>query len=182
MSHNRLYLNNLLLLLISIMVLSGCAPLIQREVAIETTPTLDVPVEEDGVEESNLFVDLTAFQTNLLQALNTRDPEKLQMWMTEPFLNGTWRGDLSDTSPEDALNLLFTDQLGAETPLTPVKDADLQTLMGGTEPLSIPLSEAGVEDAFLASGWGKDGSDEAILFVLSLRFHLGQLYEWFGFG
>ena len=60
------------------MVLSGCAPLIQREEAIVTTPTLIVPVEEGGVEEPNIFVDLTAFQTHLLQALNTRDTETLQ--------------------------------------------------------------------------------------------------------
>lgn len=86
----------------TVVVLSGCAPLIQREVAIETTPTLGVSVEKGGLEEPNSFVDLETFQTNLVQTLSTRDTKKLQMWMTEPFLAGTWRGALSLTSPEDA--------------------------------------------------------------------------------
>jgi len=60
------------------MVFSGCTPLIQREVAIVTTLPLIVPVEEGEVEGSSLFVDIAVFQTNLLQALNTRDTETLQ--------------------------------------------------------------------------------------------------------
>lgn len=72
---------------------------------------------------------------------------------------------LSETSPADALKSLYAGQLGAENRLTLVEDADLKALMGGKDPLSIPRPEAGVTDAFLVTGWGTDGRDEAILFV-----------------
>ncbi len=48
--------------------------------------------------------------------------------------------------------------------------------MGGKDPLSILGGEAGVTHAFLVSGWGMDGLDEAVLFVSrqadnSLKWH-----------
>jgi hypothetical protein len=154
-----------LLLLIAGAVLSSCAPLIQPVPAsgIALTPAL---TEVEGeVDNPNVFVDPAVFQTALLQALDAHDTENIQLWMTEPFLTGTWRVDRSETSPVDALKSLYSDQLGAEIRLEPVKDADLKALMGGIDPLSIPSSEAGVLYAFLVSGWGKDGRDDAILFV-----------------
>jgi hypothetical protein len=42
---------------------------------------------------------------------------------------------------------------------------DLKALMGGQDPLSILGAEAGVTEAVLVSGWGKEGRDEAILFM-----------------
>ena len=58
--------------------------------------------------------------------------------------------------------------LGAGLHLAPVADADLKALMGGKDPLSIPRSDSGVMYAFLVSGWGKDGRDEAVFFVSRL--------------
>jgi len=57
-----------------------------------------------------------------------------------------------------------------------VKDADLKALMGELDPLSLPRGDAGVTEAVLVSGWGKDGRDEAILFIArtpdnSLKWH-----------
>ncbi len=68
-------------------------------------------------------------------------------------------------SAAEALKSLYSEQLGPESKLALVSDADLKALMGGNDPLSIPGSDAGVTEAFLVSGWGKDGLDEAILFI-----------------
>jgi hypothetical protein len=165
MSHKHLLRLLPLPILIVMLVVSGCTPLTQPAATGGITPTPVVSVEKVGTENPNVFVDPAAFQDALLQALAARETEKLQMWMTDPFLTGKWRGDLPATSPADALKSLYADQLGAENQLALVKNADLKALMGGKDPLSIPRGEAGVTDAFLVSGWGKDGLDEAILFV-----------------
>lgn len=154
-----------LLLLITVAVLSGCAPLLQPVSIRGAAPTPVVSVEKGGVDNPNVFVDPAAFQAALLQTLADRDTGKLQAWMTEPFLTGVWRAGTSDVSPADAIKSLYADQLGTEIGLAQVQDADLKALLGGKDPLSIAGSEAGVTDAFLVSGWGKDGRDEAILFV-----------------
>lgn len=116
------------------LILSGCAPLFQPVTTIGTAPTPVVSFEKGGVEDPNVFVDPAAFQAALLQALAARDTARLQSWMTEPILTGTWRADLSDTSPADAVKSLYTEQLGAENRLELVKDADLKALMGGIQP------------------------------------------------
>jgi hypothetical protein len=133
----------LLLLLIAVMILSGCAPLFQPATSIGTAPTPVVSFEMGGVEDPNVFVDLEAFQAALLQTLAARDIAKLQSWMTLPTLTGTWRADLSDTSPAEAVKSLYAEQLGVENRLELVKDADLKALLGGKDPLSIPRDEAG---------------------------------------
>lgn len=164
--------------LITVLILSGCAPLIQPVTTSGIAPTPLVSVEKGGVEDSNVFVDLTDFQAALLQALAARDTAKLQMWMTAPILTGTWRADMSDTSPAEAVKTLLADQLGADNFLTLVEDADLKALMGGKDPLSIARNEASVTNAFLVSGWGKDGRDEAILLVARQADNSLKLHGW----
>lgn len=154
-----------LLLLIFALVLSSCAPLVQPSTANGAAPTPGVNEVPGEVDNPNIFVDPTVFLPALLQALASHDITNLQQWMTDPFLTATWRFDQSEISPADALTLLYDDQLGAEIRLESVKDADLKALMGGVDPLSIPGSESGVMYAYLVSGWGKDGRDEAILFI-----------------
>lgn len=142
-----------------------------------TAPTPIVSFEKGGVDDPNVFGDPTAFRVALIQALTARDTEKLQMWMSEPFLTGTWRADMSDTSPQDALKTLYTEQIGGENHLALVENSDLEALMGGKDPLTIPRSEAGVVDAFLVSGWGQDGFDEAVLFIAR---QLDNSLQWHG--
>jgi len=84
--------------------------------------------------------------------------------MTDPVLTGWCAASLTDEAPAEAVKML-AEQLGPDSKVTLVEDADLQALMGGKDPLSIPREEAGVTNAFLVSGWGEDGLDEAILFV-----------------
>ena len=154
-----------LLFLISMLALTGCGLVTQPVTRSGTAPTPVVSYGKGGVDNPDVFVDPEAFRAALLQALYARDTARLQMWMTEPFLTGTWRADLSDTPPADALKAILDEELTAGSTLTLVKSADLKALMGGTDPLTIPRADAEVVEAFLVSGWGKDGRDEAILFV-----------------
>lgn len=152
-------------LLILVLVLPGCAPLIKPTTVGGSASTPIVSTEQPEVKNPDFFVDAAAFETALVQALTVGDTEKLQIWMAEPFLTGAWRENLSYTSKGDAIKSLLTDQMGAEKKLEPVKDVDLKALMGGKDPLTLLPAEAGGADAFLISGWGKDGLDEAIVLI-----------------
>ncbi len=164
------------LLLIFALFLSGCAQAIQPVTTNENVPTPVTTDSADAVDNPVSFADPELFLPTLLQALTAHDTGKLQQWMTNPFLESTWRFNQSEISPDEAIYFLYADQLGTENNLELVKDADLKTLMGGIDPLSIPGSESGVMYAYLVSGWGKDGRDEAILFITmqpddSLKWH-----------
>jgi hypothetical protein len=164
------------LLLILALFLSGCVQVIQPVTTNENVPTPITTDSVEAVDNPDIFADPEFFLPALLQALTTHDTGKLQQWMTNPFLESTWRFNQSEISPDEAIYFLYADQLGTENKLELVKDADLKTLMGGIDPLSIPGSESGVMYAYLVSGWGKDGGDEAILFITmepadSLKWH-----------
>jgi hypothetical protein len=154
-----------LLVMMTVLVLSSCAPLTQPSVTVPIVPPTTLPTPTVEVDEPNIFADPAFFLPALLQALASHDTSNLSQWMTDPFLTGTWRIGKQEISPINALDMLYTDQLGAQSNLQVLKDVDLKTLLGGVDPLSIPGSESGVMFAYLVSGWGKDGSDEAILFI-----------------
>jgi hypothetical protein len=153
-----------LLLLIAALLLTGCGAQPQPVVTSESAPTPVAPGGDDSAENPNIFVDPAILQAALLQALAAGDTDKLEMWMTDPVLTGWWRGELTDNAPAEAVKML-SEQLSPQSQVTLVENADLQALLGGKDPLSIPRQEVGVTDAFLVSGWGKDGLDEAILFI-----------------
>ncbi len=152
------------LLPIVMLVLSGCGLLREPATAGGTIPTAVVSSAPTEVPTSIALSDETAFRGALLAALAARDSARLQAWMTEPFVTGAWRGELSDAAAADALGSLYSDQLGPDNQLTPVMSADLVALLGGQDPLAI-AGKTDSADAFLVSGWGKDRRDEAILFV-----------------
>jgi hypothetical protein len=164
------------LLLIFALFLSSCAQATQPATTIENVPNSVTPGATDAVDSPDSFADPETFLPALLQALTAHDTGKLQQWMTNPFLESAWRSNQSEISPDEAIYFLYADQLGTDNKLELVKDADLKTLLGGIDPLSIPGSKSGVMYAYLVSGWGKDGSDEAILFITmepadSLKWH-----------
>lgn len=153
------------LLLTFALFASGCTQVIQPAATNEDAPTPMPTSSADAVDNPNTFADPASFLPALLQALTAHDTSKLQQWMTDPFLESTWRFDQSETTPDKAIYSLYADQLGTDNKLELVKDADLKALMGGVDPLSIPGSQSGVMYAYLVSGWGKDGRDEAVLFI-----------------
>lgn len=178
MYHNQPFRIFTLLLLTVALALSGCSALIEPVTKSGTAPTPIVGYELGGVDNPDVFVDPVTFRPALLKALAARDSAKLQMWMTEPFLTGGWRADLSDTPPADAIKELVASYLGANNKLAVVEGADLKALMGGIDPLSIPRGDAMVVDAFLVSGWGQDGLDEAVLFISRMA---DNSIKWHGY-
>jgi hypothetical protein len=168
------------------LLLAACGTL---NVSVENEATREVVLEQSGpveatpvVEQPNVISDPVAFEDALLQAIKERDATRLQGLMTDPLLIGTWRADRSEISSAGAVKELFNNQLQSESHLTVVKDVDLKALMAVEDPLGILGDHAGVRDAFLVSGWGKDGNDEAILFVApqpddSLRLHAWMVVQ-----
>ena len=176
----------LLFLIAVALTLSGCSVLNPQVAKNETAPTPVVSLEKTETETKteteavapSVFVDPEEFKAALLQALVDQDVEKLERWMTMPFITGGWGADVSDSSPQDVLQYLYTDYLGTENHLEIVKDADFKILMGERDPLSMPRSDAGVIEAVLVSGWGKDGRDEAILFIACAP---DNNLKWYGY-
>ncbi|RPJ44602.1 MAG: hypothetical protein EHM21_10090 [Chloroflexi bacterium] len=170
MSPIHKYLFLLVILLLSTLT-PACAPLLAPVRTSGEAPTPIVRSETaptDGAGEAspgNGFVELAPFQAALLQAIQSRDKAKLEPLMAENFASGWWRGEMGDLARADALRELYQDQLGDEIKLGVAPGVDLPLLMGGTNPLDIPRPEVNVVDAIVVTGWGKDGKDEAILFV-----------------
>lgn len=167
--------NSKLLLLLAMMI-TGCAPILVPVTNNGAVSTSIARVGPAGEDIPDIFVDMHPFQNALVDALNARDASQLKIWMTEPFLTGWWRGEMMDDLPADALDTMLNERLDGENKLAVVQNADLYTLMGDKSPLTLPRLEAGVESAFLVSGWGKDGRDEMVLFIArrpdnSLRWH-----------
>ena len=160
----RLFL--LVMLAAAALALTGCSTLLQPARIEGQAPTPRVVMEEGGIENPDVYTDPAQFRSALLDALNHRDSARIEGWMGEPFLTGTWRADSSETPPAGALEELYANHLtGVGNPLALVPGADLKALIGGLDPLAIPREEAGVVDAFLVSGWGSDWQDDAVLFV-----------------
>ena len=154
MHRNCSYLFLLMTLLLSLLA-SSCAP------ALPPAPG------SDAVKESSpsAFTELETFQAALLQAIQSSDQMGLAQLMTENFTSGWWRGEMGDLPRADALRELYSDQLGSPDKVGTAANVDLKALMGGTDPLSILRPEVGVVSTLVMTGWGKDGEDEAILFI-----------------
>lgn len=155
----------LLALLVIPLAFSGCLPFLQPVTRVGTAPTPVVSFVEGGVDNPDVYVDAVRFQAALLKTMAERDTRRLQLWMDNPVLTGRWRGEMKETPPDEALEMLLVDLPGAGKPMLLVKEADLKALMGGKDPLSVPRSDAGVIQALLVGGWGSDGRDEAVLFI-----------------
>jgi hypothetical protein len=154
-----------LLFMLAPLILSSCAPLVHPSMAQPLISPTASPTQAVEIDEPNVFADPSYFLPALLKALEAHDTSNLSLWMTDPLLTGTWRVGKEQVSPSQALKTLYTDQLGPESHLEFLEDVNLKTLLGGIDPLSIPGSESGVVYAYLVSGWGLDGRDEAILFI-----------------
>ena len=154
MHRNCSYLFLLMTLLLSLLA-SACAP------ALPPAPG------SGAVKESSpsAFTELATFQAALLQAIQSRDQMGLAQLMTENFTSGWWRGEMGDLPRADALRELYSDQLGSPGKVGTAANVDLKALMGGTDPLGILRPEVGVVSTLVMTGWGKEGEDEAILFI-----------------
>ncbi len=149
-------------------LLSACGALTTPVRTSGEAPTPVVRVEPAGTDDPNVFVETQPFKAALLQAIQSRDEALLARLTAERFTSGWWRGEMGGLPQADALRELYQDQLGENIQLKVAPGVDLPLLMGGINPLDILRPEANVIDALVISGWGKDGTDEAILFISRL--------------
>src|SRR5512134_3688862 len=72
-------------------------------VSVENTDATRVVTEQVEITEAIELDDQTAFQEQLLQAIQSRDQMGLEKLMTENFTSGWWRGEMGDLPRADAL-------------------------------------------------------------------------------
>ncbi len=88
-----------------------------------------------------------------------------------------WQSQGMSLTPDEAVQHLQRNYIGAGTILTPDPNKDLNALLGGSNPYSIMGLDPSTSLALFVSGWGLDGKGEAILYVT--RVANGSLY-WHG--
>ena len=96
--------------------------------------------------------------------------------MDQTFTFAYWQSQGNSYPADQALESLMG-TLSATTPLVSDPGRDLTTLLGGLNPYSIMGLNPSNSQALFVSGWGTDGSGEAILYVT--RQPDGSLY-WYG--
>jgi hypothetical protein len=171
-----------LLVLAAFLLSAGCnvptppadAPTAAPTIAVPTSAPTPVEavrqvVKQDPTEAVNAYIgpftDPETFVPAVLQGLMNRDSEKLLTLMRPDFMTCYWRADGAPSAPADALQEIYDQFWSEDAHLEWVKDADLQALMGGVDPLACGYSNRRLEQAVLVSGFGKDGRDEFGLII-----------------
>jgi hypothetical protein len=117
----------------------------------------------------------TEFLQTIVSRLNVRNFDAVKASMDQQFLFGYWQSQGSSYTPDLAIESL-RGNLSTTTPLVSDANKDLTALLGGSNPYAIMGLDPANSQALFVSGWGSDGSSEAILYVThrtdgSLYFH-----------
>jgi len=115
------------------------------------------------------------FAQTMVNALNARNFDAVKASMDQQFLFGYWQSQGTSYPPDLAIDGL-RNNLSTSTPLVSDANRDLTALLGGSNPYTIMGLDPAKSQALFVSGWGLDGSSEAILYVTrrpdgSLYFH-----------
>lgn len=146
------------------------APL-QGEPAEEALPE-EEPAEEEMVEA---MPDLdAAFGSQIIGALNGRDDAALSAAMHDPFMMGLWRSEGFPVSPNDAPQQIYN-YLPEGALVQHITDTF--PALDGMDPTRMFGPDVAIEDVLYTTGWGEDGSGEALIFIA--RDANGDLY-WHG--
>ncbi len=136
-------------------------------------------VNINGVQQSFELLprDLTSFRLSLVEALNARNYELMQVMMSDSFLISYWLSEgTANEAPETAIEQLRNNLLNSSSPVTADYTKNLIELLG-TDPLTLAGSGLVDGSSFLVSGMGSTGRDQAILFTAEQP--NGSLY-WYG--
>jgi hypothetical protein len=126
-----------------------------------------------------------AFAAWLKETLAARDYGQMQALMADPFAIAGWRSEGQFYAPSQAVEQLQNNHLSPDTHLT-YPERDVTALLGGANPFTIFGPEARIVRILFVSGWGPEGSDEALLYIAqepdgTYRWH-GVLTAFGGFG
>ncbi len=116
------------------------------------------------------------FAQSIVAALNTKNFDAAKSKMGTSFTTAFWQSQGTSLTPDEAVQQLQLNHIGAATILTPDSNKDLNILLG-SNPYSIMGLDSSNSLALFVSGWGLDGTSEAILYISRLA--NGSLY-WHG--
>jgi hypothetical protein len=125
-----------------------------------SSETIATPVE--GV----VYTALGPFQDDLLNGItNNRDYGLLQSLMGDTFTIGYWESEGVELSPLDAALELEANLLPPQAFVAYTLTGDLKGLLGGLDPLTLFGPNVDAVRAIHSTGWGNDGTAEAILII-----------------
>ncbi len=101
----------------------------------------------------------------IVTSLNAHDFVAARNPMGQTFSMAFWQSQGNSYTPDEAINELQTNYIGASTVLVPDPSKDLSVLLDRPDPYSIVGLDASHSLALFVSGWGLDGKGEAVLFV-----------------
>ncbi|HEX9332068.1 MAG TPA: hypothetical protein VF896_09285, partial [Anaerolineales bacterium] len=104
------------------------------------------------------------FAQTIVNALNARNFDAVRVSMDQSFGFAFWQSQGTAYTPDLAIEQLRTNYIGASTVLVADPNKDLNALLG-TNPYSIVGLDPANSQALFVSGWGLDGTDEAILYI-----------------
>jgi hypothetical protein len=114
-------------------------------------------------------------EQNIVNALNAKNFDAAKSMMGQTFGFAFWQSQGFSRTPDEAIQQLQTNYIGASTVLVPDPNKDLMALLGGSNPYSIMGLDPAKSLALYVSGWGLDGKGEAILYVTQ---SLDGKYYW----
>lgn len=117
--------------------------------------------EGQALDGSVVETELDSFEDALTQAILERDFDRLPLMVDEIFTLVYYHGDGAPYGPADVAEELRAHQIGADTH---IEFHSAQDLIGtGAETLFQP--ETNVVKMIFVTGWGLEGSDEAVLYI-----------------
>jgi len=120
-----------------------------------------------------------AFAQSMVDALNARNFDAVKAKMGQTFATAFWESQGTSSTPDQAIDAFRNLYVGT-APITSDSAKDLNSLLGGLNPIGIMGLDPAKTYALFVSGWGPDGQSEAILYVVSRTdgslFFYGMLY------
>jgi hypothetical protein len=97
--------------------------------------------------------------------LNAKNFDAARSKMGPSFMMAFWQSQGISLTPDEAVQQLQLNYIGAATVLTHDPDQDLMALLGGANPYTTMGLDASTSFAYYVSGWGMDGRGQAILYM-----------------
>lgn len=136
---------------------------------LQVNPVILGQLSGDSEQSLELITrDISKFQQQLLDALNERDSDLLELLMEESFTIAVWQSEGKTYSINEAVKELQLKYLGGTSTISSDPDFDMNSPIYNLDMKTFFGPESNPEASVLVSGWGMDGQDEAILIISSL--------------
>ena len=133
----------------------------------QQTTTVPAPVVTDTPTATSAPQGFSTFSQTVVDALNSHNFDVAKSNMNQSFVFAFWGSQGTSVSVDQAIQQLQTNYIGT-TPLVPNADKDLSILLGGANPYTIMGLDPNNSQGLYVSGWGLNGTDEAILYFTRL--------------